>query len=362
MNLAASAPGKLVLMGEYAVLEGATAISTAVDRRANVRMRTIQRAEIEVHAPDVQAHPARLRPHQGIWRWTDPAEAARLPLVDQVLRRTLGPTREAETGFRLRLDTESFFAANCGQRLKLGLGSSAALTVACASAVTARAEDGKDLPAPASSKRTEAPLQRMLEIHQQFQNGQGSGVDVATSLLGGTLLYRRGPGADKARVETMRWPARLRHRCVWSGRSASTPRMLERLGTWKCEQPRAYEEGMGLLRLLADAGATALRKGDDAELLRLIRMYADALQTLDTRSGLGIVSPEHARLAEIAGLSGVVYKSCGAGGGDLGVALSLDPERIARFDADLLRHRFLPVPLNVDAPGLRCEFDLQEES
>lgn len=362
MNLAASAPGKLVLMGEYAVLEGATAISTAVDRRAIVRMRTIQRPEIEVHAPDVQAEPARLRPHLGAWRWADPAQAARLPLVDQVLRSTLGPTQDTKAGFRLRLDTDSFFAANCGQRLKLGLGSSAALTVACASAVTAHGDGGTSPPARLSSKNSDAPLQRMLKIHQQFQNGQGSGVDVATSLFGGTLLYCREPGADSARVEALRWPARLHHRFVWSGRSASTPRMLERLVAWKREQPRAYETCMTLLRMLADAGATALRKGDDAELLRLIRMYAAALQTLDTRSGLGIVSPEHARLAEIADASGVVYKSCGAGGGDLGVALSLDPERIARFDADLLRHRFLPVPLNVDAPGLRCELDLQEES
>lgn len=363
MNLAASAPGKLVLLGEYAVLEGATAISTAVDRRATVRIRTILQTAIEVHAPDLQAETARLCLRDGAWHWTDPTSADRLPLVDQVLRRALQPARPITTGFRISLDSGSFFAANCGQRLKLGLGSSAALTVACTSALSAYTRDQSVAPRTSTRRQIPtAPLQGMLETHQNFQSGRGSGVDVATSLLGGTLLFRRNPATGETGVESLRWPAQLHHRFVWSGRPASTSHMLERLSAWKLDQPRTYRACMSQLRVLAEAGATALSKRDDGELLRLIGMYAAALQHLDARSGLGIVSVEHARLAAIASSAGVVYKSCGAGGGDLGIALSLDPERLARFDADLLRHRFLPVPLSVDAPGLRCDIEPKEES
>ena len=57
----ASAPGKLILLGEYAVLEGATALVAAVDRRASATVRRavgetaleIDGGEIHVAAPDL---------------------------------------------------------------------------------------------------------------------------------------------------------------------------------------------------------------------------------------------------------------------------------------------------------------------
>ena len=42
-TIRASAPGKLFLLGEYAVLEGAPAMLTAVDRRVTVQITTSDR-------------------------------------------------------------------------------------------------------------------------------------------------------------------------------------------------------------------------------------------------------------------------------------------------------------------------------
>ena len=48
-----SAPGKLFLLGEYAVLEGAPALLTAVDARVRVRIEPAEAGRWRLDAPDL---------------------------------------------------------------------------------------------------------------------------------------------------------------------------------------------------------------------------------------------------------------------------------------------------------------------
>ena len=50
-SVIASAPGKVILCGEYAVLDGAPAICMAVDRRARVEITEIDGDISDVSAP-----------------------------------------------------------------------------------------------------------------------------------------------------------------------------------------------------------------------------------------------------------------------------------------------------------------------
>lgn len=348
MNVSASAPGKVVLLGEYAVLEGAPAISTAVNRRAAVRVRSNARPGINVRAPDLQAGTARLAVGVDGLQWDCPEDCQSLALVDFVLRRVLEDPapRHSGIGFDLSLDTSDFFSAHCARRIKLGLGSSAALTVACASAVAAHVDRSG---AAGGSVRW---LDRALEIHRAFQGGQGSGVDVATSLLGRTIIYQRGTQRETTRL---RWPGTLHYRFVWSGQPASTPAMLGQLDQWRQRHPAEYDAHLSGLCSLAEAGAAAFSRGDAGQTIAVAGAYAGALRRLDAAGGLGIVSEPHQRLAQLAEAAGMVYKTCGAGGGDIGVALTQDPERLARFDADLVPEGFAALALTVDEPGLRID-------
>ena len=61
--------------------------------------------------------------------------------------------------------------------------------------------------------------------------------------------------------------------------------------------------------------------------------YVDALRRLDQAAALGIYSPAHERLHTLAHAHDVVYKPCGAGGGDLGAVISDNPEKLAAFTA-----------------------------
>ena len=60
MRATASAPGKLILLGEYAVLEGAPALVAAVEQRAEVSVELCVGEGICVDAPDIGVRRAEL--------------------------------------------------------------------------------------------------------------------------------------------------------------------------------------------------------------------------------------------------------------------------------------------------------------
>ena len=80
---------------------------------------------------------------------------------------------------------------------------------------------------------------------------------------------------------------------------------------------------------------------------------AAALQMLGEASGADILSEPHRRLRELAGRRDVVYKPCGAGGGDIGIGMSRDPDALAEFRADLCAENFQSLSLSMDRKGVR---------
>jgi mevalonate kinase len=176
MRVLASAPGKLVIAGEYAVLEGAPALVLAIDRQARVTLEDSDGSDYEISAPGLGIHAAcgRLDAAGRIaWPALGAAASASLRLVGAILE-TLG-AEERPPPFRASLDTRAF-RADGDRRRKLGLGSSAALTVALASAIRALGRRG----APS--------LYTLRAAHRRAQDGHGSGLDVAASRHGGLLV------------------------------------------------------------------------------------------------------------------------------------------------------------------------------
>ena len=133
MRIAASAPGKLVLLGEYAVLEGAPALVLAVNRRATATLRPAAGRDWEIASPTLGIE-ARLRFGGSTPAWMGTA-APELAWVGTVMERAPGIARVPAC--RVELETDRFYLAHRGTRHKLGLGSSAALTVALLGALVA---------------------------------------------------------------------------------------------------------------------------------------------------------------------------------------------------------------------------------
>ena len=312
----ASAPGKAVLCGEYAVLDGAPAVCMALDRRARVTVTPRDADWTRVSAPRYTAAEGFFRVVDGNVEWLQ--GASEFSLVDAVLRSI---ATLPERVVSIELDTDAFRDRASGE--KIGIGSSAALTVALLAALRGT-ED----------VRTDA-----IDAHRQLQQGAGSGVDIATSVRGGLLEYR----TEAAEITALRWPAGLHYRLVWSGIAADTRAKLAHLDNTAESETRAA---------LVQAAMTMAKAWHSAtRVLGEYPAYIESLRRFSVDHGLGIFDAGHDELCTEAAAAGLVYKPCGAGGGDIGILLGRSGERLDDFMAG----RQQTLDCKLDPVGVKLE-------
>jgi len=299
VSVVASAPGKIVLSGEYAVLWDAPAVCMAVNRRAVVAVSPSDDGECHLETPGFA----------GMERY-------------HVLDTLLGGERPAN---RYVLDTSAF----AEQGRKTGIGSSAALTVALAAAI----HESTDV------------LEMALAAHRELQGGKGSGVDIAAAVHGGLIEYVR----SDARVRSLRWPEGLAYRVIWTGVPASTERQLAKLAE------AAGGPSRSALLLAAPTMRDAWGSGDADAVLAAYVPYIGVLRQFSIDHGLGIFDAGHEELTDAAMADGLVYKPAGAGGGDIGMLFGRSD---AELEAFLKRHVRLingVLDCRLDPAGVRLE-------
>jgi phosphomevalonate kinase len=326
MSVIASAPGKLVLSGEYAVLDGAPAICMAVDRRVRV---TLAASDAECHsvtAPGFTDATGRFKTAAGGFEWLENGEEFRL--VEQVWE-----TANASVPGQLSMVLDSSEFKDDQSGIKLGIGSSAALAVALANALCEIAATDTDATRIA------------FAAHRQFQHGLGSGVDVACSSMGGLIEYTMGSTAIRRLV----WPAGLAMGVVWVGVPASTGDKLEQLRRQAARPSRAA-------LVLASRRIAAIWSSGDAEaILDEYRDYNHVLREFGIDHELGIFDAGHAELTAAAAQAGVVYKPSGAGGGDTGVILAADAAAVEAFAGVAREMGALNLDMHIDENGVLVE-------
>ncbi len=299
-SIQATAPGKAVLSGEYAVLRGAPAISAAIDRRAVV----------EVVATDARFHSVSTPGYaEGLWHftadstgrieWLDERPAQGLDLIEQGWR---AMTPAARSGLSLTVDTTAFNAADGAA--KLGLGGSAAAMTALVAALDRLAPGKTSIFRSASG------------AHKALQQGLGSGVDVATSCVGGVIEFKAGATDEPLQHD---WPDGLRFCFLWSGTSASTKEKIAGLDIGSTDV-----DNWQPLISAAESAAVTWATGDVSRIVDDFGRYADTLRQFSIDHDLGIFDAGHAELADMAVSAGLVYKPCGAGGGDIGIVMAGD--------------------------------------
>ena len=322
----ATAPGKVVLSGEYAVLDGAPALVMAVDRRAEVAIRRLDSGLHRVTAPGLAAAERRFTVRSGAFDWQDGLAA--WTLLESCWR---AAGFVAPGPLAIRLDTLAFRDPLSGS--KIGVGSSAALSAALCTAMCAILPGHRDV------------RQIAMLAHRDFQHGKGSGVDVAASFSGGVIEFRMGDPSGQER----RWPDGLRYEILWSGIEADTSMRVARLA--------GSDKRVSRLAL-ADASsnvATAWQGGSAGAVMASLASYVAALEHFSADHGLGVFDAGHAALAALAPRRGLVYKPCGAGGGDIGIVLGTDAEAIETFAGLATDHGFTRTGLSIDAVGARTE-------
>ncbi len=135
LPIAVSAPGKLVITGEYAVIDGAPAIALAVNRRSRVSVSaTIGQSVLEVTTSGTERFPFTWQA-DGSLTFTDNDPAERGELLRVLFKQLVGRLPAALPDVVISIDSREFYLATDGQ--KLGLGSSAAVCVSLTAALHA---------------------------------------------------------------------------------------------------------------------------------------------------------------------------------------------------------------------------------
>ncbi len=298
----ARAPGKVVLSGAYAVLEGAPALVAAIDRYAVADARrtatqTTPEVEDALGARGITTAP-----------WFD-ARALRDERSDR----------------------------------KLGLGSSAAILVASLAAIELVRE-------PALDDATLATriFGWALDAHRSAQRG-GSGIDVAASTFGGVLRFqRRTETRALPETEAFEVPSQLVIE-VWSSpKAASTAVMLASVAAARQARPREYRAIAGRLASAAEKAAAA---SDPMAFIDACRDQLAMLGELGELAGVPIVTPEVRAFDRIAGRRGAVVLPSGAGGGDVALWMSTAPAGVELGRAFGL----IPLPLSLGARGVHAD-------
>ena len=358
----ASAPGKLYIAGEYAVVHpGHAALLIAVDRYVHVTL-TPTGTETGTLRSDA-SDPT--KPDEAPVRWeasTDPTAAARFHTDETgfhkyvaaavvTVERWRAEKHLPASGYDIDISSHLDDATSGA---KFGLGSSAAVTVAT---IAAAARHHRLQPRPEQ-------IYRLAAIATVRVTTKTSGGDVAASALGGWVEYH---SPDRAWLEDRAWGSRSRTTTIsdlltgewpglslrritpaapgiqlsvgWTGTPADTTELVGHV-VKKTALPddllRRSDAAVGNLveALTSDNGGCEADPGevnrsdadsDDSATSATGNALAQARQVLGeiaTQRGVAIETPALRTLITTALEEGWWAKSSGAGGGDCGIALA----------------------------------------
>jgi len=271
--------GKIILLGEHAVVYGYPALAAALDRGVTI-----------APVPTPKGGPLRL----DIPTWDLSVTAA--STSDHPVARSLAAIADALDVGRPAVSLVGDAQIPPGA----GLGSSAALAVAVARALLEHARRPLD----------PATVTTAASASEQLLHGRASGIDVAIAIAGGMGVFRRNTGLRRITI-----PHPLRVLVGPSGSPRSTAAMVERVAEATHAAPS--DERLVELGGLTDTATAALLAGN---LPALGTAMDRAHAILD---GLGVSTPQLDALCEAARAAGAYgAKLTGAGGGGAVIAIA----------------------------------------
>jgi mevalonate kinase len=275
----ASAPGKIIILGEHFVVHGSQAVAAAINKRATVSVKgTTNRSRVRVGRTLSEL---------------DQVDG-QFVAVKSVANETLRFLNAADRPIDIEVESELPPGS--------GLGSSAAVSVATAAAILRFFGESA----------SESKVSSLARYGEGSVHGNPSGIDVATCLYGGTIMFSKAQGQ-----KTIVPSKDIRFIVAFSKIPRNTSALIDRVSKHRRTYPVLFENLSRSISMVSTLGGRAIEEGDLRTLGTLLNVCQVAL------AWIGASSSEIEKLIEEMLSAGHCYgaKLTGAGGGGSVIAL-----------------------------------------
>lgn len=321
MKVTTSAPGKLMLTGSHAVVHGRPCLVTAVDQRIKVMAESVADQKFYLEAADLGL--------TGYSKSLDDLGVGQPPKAVRFVESFLNIfwQKYPQSG-GIKVVTQSDFSS------QVGFGSSSAVTVALAKAVS-------------QLYQVELTNYQLFDLCYQAVisvQAVGSGFDIASAIWGGTIYYIS-PAKEVRQLDIDYLPLVV----AYTGVKADTPTLVKMVDDQFDQDPDRINLIFDQIGQITEEAYLALEKKDWSEFGQLLNRH----QLVAAQ--LGVSSPELDRLtraANQAGASGAAFS--GAGGGDCMITV-VDDQTQAQVSQALENAGGQVINLVVNANGVQYE-------
>ena len=321
IRITTSAPGKLMLLGEHAVVYNHPCLVTAVDQRMKATVEFINSPTFELKAPDVKVQDYK-KPLSELGKGEIPKGAQFVEIAVKNFKEKY-PFKNG-----VRVTTSSEFSS------QFGFGSSSASTVCVVKALSELTE--KKL---SNKELFDIAFKTVLDIQ-----GKGSGFDIAAAIYGGTLYFvTGGKTIEPLRVKEL--PMVI----GYSGVKADTVTLINQVSEKAKEFPTVVDGIYSQIHELVDLAKEELVKENWNRFGMLMNFNQGLLVAL------GVSIPKLANMIYVAREAGAYgAKLSGAGGGDCMIAIVSEEKRKAVTDA-ITKVGGTVIDVSPNAPSVRIE-------
>lgn len=321
MTTTISVPGKLILMGEHAVVYGRPCLVTAVNPRMIVKAEILNESVFKLEAPDVN-----ISQYQKSITDIGSGEIPKEAKFAEIALYNFSQKYKIEKG--INIITQSDFSSNSG------FGSSAATVVGVMKAVAESL----------SVKLTEKELFDLSYKTVVDVQGIGSGFDIAAAVYGGTIYFKNtGEVTESLTADGMNLVV------GYSGIKADTVEMVKLVSVKKKNYSSGIEKIFDNISGLVDEAKRAISEKDWVRLGTLMNYNQNYLEDL------GVSTDKLNLMIEAAQKTGAYgAKLSGAGGGDCMIAL-VAPKNRENVSQAIKRAGGEIIEVSVNAEGVKAE-------
>ncbi len=361
--LKVSAPGKLVIAGEWSVLEsGNPVIVASVDRFVHVFLKPRKDQQVILNLPDFNLRiSGELKNQKLIFGEVLTPTISQQIIFIKASIETVASYLNLDSGFELTTNSSETIIESESGKIKFGLGSSAGITVATTSALLQQFHPKKTL-----INLEDLTFKLAIISHFQAQNQLGSGLDIATAVYGGVIAYSTFDSKwlvnkinstkleqlvqlewPNCSIEKLTLPVGLIILTGFTGCSASSTKLITEMNEFQKNHPLIIEQ---LYQKIANNTKKLIMDWKNSQLLEILSGLKNnhlLLKELAKVSKVPLITKELQCLITLAEQHGFTSKFSGAGGGDCGLAFGDNLEKVAELKLAWIKAGILPLEINL---------------